>query len=118
MSARLVLTRPLAAADLATLADELVRLILGGSAAVFLVTAADTGRATQPRPGPAGSAMLTTRETEVLRGAAAGLRTAELATSLCISTKTAERHLTTIYGKLAVRNRAEAVATALRHGLV
>lgn len=53
---------------------------------------------------------LSARELEVLRLAASGSRNAEIAASLFISLKTVERHLSNIFTKLGVRNRAELVA--------
>jgi DNA-binding CsgD family transcriptional regulator len=51
---------------------------------------------------------LTPREVEVLRLAARGLRSAEIAARLEIAVPTVKRHLTTVYRKLGVENRVEA----------
>lgn len=53
---------------------------------------------------------LTARELEVARLVASGRRNAEIAAALYLSPKTVERHLSSIFTKLAVRNRAELVA--------
>jgi len=57
---------------------------------------------------------LTQREQEVLGLLAEGLEQAEIANRLFIAPKTVAKHIEHILGKLAVRNRAQAVALALR----
>jgi two-component system nitrate/nitrite response regulator NarP len=59
-------------------------------------------------------AMLTRRERELLQGLAAGRTNARLATDLGVSVNTIKFHLKNLYEKLAVRNRAEAVAMGMR----
>lgn len=60
---------------------------------------------------------LTERETEVIRLVAVGLANKEIATQLRISPHTVERHLANVYMKIGARNRAEATAWAVTHGL-
>jgi len=60
---------------------------------------------------------LTAREAQILRQVAAGRSTPEIADTLFISARTVSSHLTNIFGKLGVSNRAEAAAYAVRHGL-
>ena len=55
---------------------------------------------------------LTTREVEVLRLIAAGMRNQEIADHLFISLSTVKRHIANTYGKLGVSHRTEAVARA------
>lgn len=55
---------------------------------------------------------LTTRELEILRLIAAGLRNAEIAEHLSISPATVKRHIANAYGKLGVEHRTEALARA------
>ncbi|HZQ35959.1 MAG TPA: LuxR C-terminal-related transcriptional regulator [Dehalococcoidia bacterium] len=62
--------------------------------------------------------MISPREVEVVRLIAAGRSTREIAAALSIAEGTVERHLTNLYGKIGVRNRAEATSYAHRHGLV
>lgn len=61
---------------------------------------------------------LTDREREVLRLVVRGLTKKEVAAELALSRHTVDSHLRNIYQKLHVHNRAGAVATAIREGLV
>ena len=53
---------------------------------------------------------LSEREIEVLRLLVAGLSNREIAGKLVLSLGTVKTHIHNIYGKLGVRNRAEAIA--------
>jgi LuxR family maltose regulon positive regulatory protein len=55
---------------------------------------------------------LTTREQEILRLIAAGLRNQEIADHLSISAATVKRHIANAYGKLGAGHRTEALAKA------
>ena len=68
--------------------------------------------------GPRFPGGLTAREVSVLRLVAAGRRNPEIARDLALSDKTIANHLTSIFTKLEVDNRAAAAAFAVRHGLV
>lgn len=59
---------------------------------------------------------LTRRQREILRLVANGLGSHEIAATLGISYKTAQRTLSTVYRKLGARDRAQAVAVALAIG--
>ena len=61
---------------------------------------------------------ITRRELEVLRLVAAGRTNQQVAEHLVISTKTVERHLSNLFTKLGVSNRAAATAWAYDHGVV
>jgi DNA-binding NarL/FixJ family response regulator len=61
---------------------------------------------------------LTPRELEVLRALTEGLSTREICDRLFIAPNTLRTHVQNIMGKLRVHSKLEAVAFALRHGLV
>jgi len=61
---------------------------------------------------------LTNREIEVLRLLARGMRNKEIAGELKISDETAQGHVKNILAKLSVHDRTEAVAVAIRRGIV
>lgn len=61
---------------------------------------------------------LTPREQEVLTLVVAGLSNREISEELSLSAATVKFHLTNIFTKLRVKNRVEAVTTALEHDLV
>jgi two-component system NarL family response regulator len=65
-----------------------------------------------------GSEDLTEREREVLTLVARGMSNKELATSLAISETTVKTHLRSVFAKLRVLSRTEAIAAAIRRGLV
>ena len=65
-------------------------------------------------PGP----RLTEREAEVLALLAEGLGVAQIAQSLYVAESTAKAHISKIYEKLGAANRAQALMTALRLGLL
>lgn len=72
------------------------------------------------RPGGAdrpAEPALTDRERSVLAAVAAGMTTAAISRDLWISQHTIKFHLTNIYRKLGVANRAAAVRYALEHGI-
>lgn len=61
---------------------------------------------------------LSQRESIVLDGLASGATVRELAERLCVSTNTVKTQLRSVYRKLDVRSREEALAVALREGLL
>ena len=61
---------------------------------------------------------LTSREMQVLRGAAKGHTTKRLARELGLASPSIETHLRNIFKKLEASNRGEAVSTALKLGLI
>lgn len=89
------------------------------AAAVYARQQIDAARR-DPRPRvrterPSG---LSRRELEVLRLVAEGRTSAEIATDLFISTRTAEHHIQSIYTKIGVANRASATRWAVTHHVV
>ncbi|GGO26454.1 ATP-binding protein [Deinococcus humi] len=63
-------------------------------------------------------ARVTPREVQVLQLLQRGLRDAEIARELGVSTKTAGHHVSSLLSKLSVRNRTEAVREGTRMGLI
>ena len=61
---------------------------------------------------------LTMREIEILKMIAAGLANKQIGYRLEISEKTVRNHVTAIYGKLKIYDRAQAVLYAVRKGLI
>ncbi|MBA3788486.1 MAG: response regulator transcription factor, partial [Actinobacteria bacterium] len=77
------------------------------------------GIARGPRPSTqANTAALTARELEVLRLLGDGLRNAAIAERLFLSSRTVDHHVSAILRKLEAGSRGEAVAQAVRLGLV
>jgi DNA-binding CsgD family transcriptional regulator len=65
---------------------------------------------------PATSALLSPRESEILRLVASGMTNREIASALFIAPGTVRKHLDNTYAKLGVRSRAQAVAVTIDHG--
>ena len=71
----------------------------------------------QPEPSPFDQ-VLTPREIEVLRMMAQGLGNKEIASQLGISDHTVKFHISSIFAKLGVSSRTEAVTVGIRQGLI
>lgn len=65
-----------------------------------------------------GPALLSERESKVLRLVALGMSNKEIAENLYLSERTVKAHLTSIFGKLNVASRSEAIVRGLKWGLV
>jgi DNA-binding NarL/FixJ family response regulator len=74
------------------------------------------GGTTEPE-SPALPDELTPREAEVLTRIAAGLSNQEIATVLFVSEATVKTHINHIFTKTGLRDRAQLVSYAFRHGL-
>ena len=72
------------------------------------------GARSTTRANPAG---LTTRELDVLRLIAQGLRNADIADQLVVSAKTVDHHVSSVLSKLGVASRVDAAREAVRLGL-
>ncbi|MFE7590885.1 response regulator [Kitasatospora sp. NPDC057512] len=106
-----------------------VRTVHGGEAVVAprLLTRLISAYVTSPRlPRPpasvpvpvSGPVELTPREIEVWQLLATGLDNAEIASAMGISVSTVKNHITNVFAKLGVRDRAQAVIAAYESGLV
>jgi DNA-binding NarL/FixJ family response regulator len=65
-----------------------------------------------------GSTPLTGRELTVLRLMALGKRNREIGETLCISERTVGNHITNIYNKLCIYDRAQAIVYAIKKGVI
>ncbi|NEB56523.1 response regulator transcription factor [Streptomyces griseus] len=88
------------------------RTVLSPAVATRLVTAV-RNPAAPPADDP-----LSTRELQILEHVERGASNREIARALFISEATVKKHLTHIYDKLDVRDRAAAVAAAFRRGIL
>ncbi|MFI1170582.1 response regulator [Streptomyces melanogenes] len=101
-----------------------VRVVHTGEAAVaprLLTRLISTYVRTPERPGPPPRAQiggLTPREAEVWRLMATGLDNTEIAEAMGVSGSTVKNHITGLFGKLGVRDRAQAVIVAYETGVV
>jgi DNA-binding NarL/FixJ family response regulator len=72
----------------------------------------------QARPAPTGLGELTPREIEVWRLMATGLDNTGISRTMDLSISTVKNYITSIFDKLGVRDRAQAVIAAYESGLV
>jgi pimeloyl-ACP methyl ester carboxylesterase/DNA-binding CsgD family transcriptional regulator len=93
-------------------------LLPGEEASAVLFDEIDAFTGASPRPPDAVRtspvADLSAREVEVLARVAEGLSNEEIADRLFLSTRTVERHLSNLYGKLGVSGKAARAAAAAR----
>jgi len=76
-------------------------------------------RLRQPKDEPIGeraSDLLTKRETIILKMAAKGMSNTDIGRELHLSVRTIESHLGSIFNKLGVGSRTEAVIKAMKKG--
>jgi DNA-binding NarL/FixJ family response regulator len=102
-------------------ADEIVkaaRLAMEGKAVIHPALTQTFIEEAQSSGGRRHEELLSPRETEILQMIAYGSTTKEVASKLKISPHTVKTHLERIFEKLRANDRAEAVAIALRRGLV
>lgn len=98
-------------------ADEVVLAARHAAASPGSFTAKDLAGAMQRRLSPSGP-QLSPREREVLGLLAEGHGVAGISKLLFISESTTKTHISKLYEKLGAGNRAQAIMTALRLGLI
>lgn len=103
---------------------EAIRVVAGGA---FVVDGAVSSRLGRRRPetetgtappGPAALGALTPRERDVLGLLTVGSSNKEIAARLSLGVRTVESYVSSILMKIGATSRTQAVAYALRHGLV
>ena len=116
-------------------ADDLVRAVSNGASGAMLQSApiddvvetvrlVHGGKESFPREvrrllrEAESASSLTERQIEILTAAAEGLTNQQIAERLSISPSGVNKHLLSVYQKLGVSSRAEAVALALRRQLI
>ncbi|OKP90454.1 DNA-binding response regulator [Paenibacillus helianthi] len=62
--------------------------------------------------------VLTDKEQVILQFVARGYKSKEIAFDMGVTERTVKAHLTSIYSKLGVDSRSQAVATAMEHGII
>ena len=98
-------------------AEEIVAAARHAASAPRSFTAADLADALKRRTTPQGP-QLSPREAEVLQLLAEGLGVSQISRQLFISDSTTKTHISKLYDKLGAGNRAQALMTALRLGLL
>ncbi|WP_163506766.1 response regulator [Fodinicola acaciae] len=97
--------------------DEVVAAARHAASAPTAFTASDLAEAMKRRLAPTGP-QLSPREGQVLQLLADGMSVAGIAKHLYVSESTAKTHISKLYEKLGAGNRAQALMTALRLGLL
>jgi len=97
--------------------DDVVAAARHAASSPRSFTAADLSEAMKRRMSPTGP-QLTPREREVLGLLADGLGVAQISRQLFISESTTKTHVSKLYDKLGAGNRAQALMTALKLGLL
>ena len=98
-------------------AEEIVAAARHAAAAPQSFTSADLAEAMKRRMSPQGP-QLSPREREVLLLLADGLGVSQISRQLFISDSTTKTHISKLYEKLGAANRAQALMTALKLGLL
>lgn len=98
-------------------ADDVLAAARHAAASPLAFSAGDLAAAMKRRLQPSGP-QLSPRERDVLQLLADGLAVAGIARRLYISESTAKTHISKLYDKLGAGNRAQAIMTAVRQGLV
>jgi len=105
--------------DIAATVRELVAGHSPISASIARFIVRRTQASAEPPPGPPlNTTKLTPREIDILWGIAKGFSYAEIASHLGMSRQTVPGHIKSIYRKLEVHTRGEALFEALQQGLI
>ena len=105
--------------DIATTVRDLIAGHSPISASIARFIVRRTQAQAEPPAGPElNTARLTPREIDILWGIAKGFSYAEIATHLGMSKQTVPGHIKSIYRKLEVHTRGEAVFEAVQQGLI
>ena len=97
--------------------DDVVAAARHAAVSPLSFTANDLAGAMRRRLSPSGP-RLSDREKDVLKLLADGLGVAQISKKLYISESTTKTHISKLYEKLGAANRAQALMTALRLGLI
>jgi DNA-binding NarL/FixJ family response regulator len=103
---------------------DAVRVVAAGEALLApavtrrLISEFARTRPTSPAPARPALALLTPRETEVLRLVAEGLSNQQVAARLVVTEETVKTHVSRVLHKLGLRDRTQAVIAAYESGLV
>lgn len=97
--------------------DELIQAVHDVARGDFYVSP-EAARKLRDMSMPSAGSTVTPREAEVLIALRDGLTTDEIAGQLLLSTSTVKTHLSSVFRKLNVRNRVEAVREAIQRGIV
>jgi len=98
-------------------AEEIVAAARHAASSPHSFTSADLADAMKRRTSPQGP-QLSPREREVLQLLADGMGVSQISRQLFISDSTTKTHISKLYDKLGAGNRAQALMTALRLGLL
>lgn len=98
-------------------ADDVVAAARHAASSPRAFTATDLAEAMKRKLSPSGP-KLSPREREVLQLLADGLGVAQISRQLYISESTTKTHISKLYEKLGAGNRAQALMSALRLGLL
>lgn len=98
--------------------DELLEVVRAAARGESLLSSNIATKLVDHLSTPQPQRSLTDREQTVLNQLAKGLRNREIAQNLNITERTVKNHVTNIINKLGVTNRTEALAHALRKGLI
>ena len=98
--------------------EEVLSAIRHSAVAASSFTAAGLALALARRRSAADRLALSPRESQTLQLLGAGMSIPDVATSMFVSQSTAKTYVSRLYEKLGASNRAQALMTAFRHGLL